>query len=193
MDDKKEVSFLQLSTPFISFISFPGHSSLWQSPATGQGSILPPVTIIQLKSFFRSTPPVAISINSLSQLSLDGADQQPTLFKSFYNALKLLWNCSESALKLLWNYETALKLLWNCSEIALELWNCSESALKLLWNYDTALKLLWNCSETQTALKLLWNCSGTALKLLWNSETALKLLWNCSKALKLLWYSSSIC
>ena len=54
---------------------------------------------------------------------------------------------------------TALKLPWNCSETALKLlrklfWNWSETALKLFWKYsETFLKLLWNCSET--ALKLL--------------------------------------
>ena len=59
-----------------------------------------------------------------------------------------------------WN---ALKLLWNCTEIAPKLlWNCFKIALKLLGNSSgTALKLFYNCSEIcpETALKLLLNCS----------------------------------
>ena len=69
----------------------------------------------------------------------------------------------------------SLKLLWNCSKTALKLlWNCSET-LNRLWNLEIVLKLLWNCSRT---LKLLWKCSESALKVLWNFETALKVLWN---------------
>ena len=77
--------------------------------------------------------------------------QQPSIepadwwaLSSFIEIIKLLWNCSE----------TALKLLWNCSKTALK--PSLKTALKLL--SKTALKLLWNCS-----LKLLWNCSKTAL------------------------------
>ena len=100
--------------------------------------------------------------------------------------MKLLWNCSEIALKLLWNimkllwnimkllqklYKTALKLLWNCTETALKLLlNCPKNALKVLQNLS--LELLWNCTEI--ALKLLWKGSEIALKLLWKS-----LVYNC--------------
>ena len=115
--------------------------------------------------------------------------------KSFEIWTKLLWDCSETALRLPWNYPKncpeyalkmlgmAVKLVQNCSEIALKLlWDCSEIALKWLWNgSEIALKLLWYCTGiAPKLLQLHWNYSG-------RTETALialRLHWSCSSCTK---------
>ena len=102
------------------------------------------------------------------------------------SSVRLLWNCSKTALKLLWNdwdwliSETALNLLWNgCRTIWIHLpyrtWiDFSQIALKLLLNCsETALNPLWNGCRTiwihlpymtRSLVRLLWNCSEIALK-----------------------------
>ena len=103
--------------------------------------------------------------------------------------LKLLWNCSETALKPLGNrsgseilFQSSLKdfnLIQSgtCSKTALKLhWNSSRIALKLLWNRSIVnffFNLIQSGTCSETALKLLWNCSRIALKPLgtrWGSE-----------------------
>ena len=102
------------------------------------------------------------------------SDQQPIssfhLKESLKNALKLLWNCSESTQKI------SLELLWSCSQIVLKS-NCTRTARKLPWK---ALELPRNCSDT--VLELLWNRTWFTLELPWNwTWTVRKVLWNESQ------------
>ena len=119
-------------------------------------------------------------------------------------ALKLHWNCTETALALEFQYscwslvfqslrdrdETALKLHWDCTGTALEPhWNrTAPSSVHI--SIETALKLPWNC--TGTGLEPHWNRTGTALEphcsikrpqFDWNwAGSELKLHWNRTEA-----------